>query len=509
LKAFAFMGKLRFHVSNADQIDPRVWQSAFITGIEGVPWHCRHQLQSDQFIIGRELDESGKINIVWPTQCCGNLCLSTSSLRESPQSYCLAVEVARGTVGRLKAQTADWLRMGLKLPEDFFPLAEGGQKDLLRCLTQPTDCADRATLAQSAIEKSIQASLLLCRSFAQQALQSRRSNEGPLTTLLGVNLPREINTPAIHQELLPALNLVNVQADLGHVEQLSGKVDFAPYDAQVDWAVGQHFKLCIGPLVDFRSDRLPKWMVLLGEDYQSILKTACRHAEETVKRYRGKAHIWNCAVGLNSPNLLNWSDEEVLRMAVAVISTVRQTDSRTPVILTIEQPWSEYLRDSDHGISPLHFADALIRADLGISGLALEMAFDRWPGGSLPRDLIEVSRQIDRWAMLGMPLMVYLSSPTEPSQRNGASQGNGERVADWNAGFVPNNRNATSESVGFVPPDALIQLLLSKPCIHAVVWNQFSDQFPVDTPSSGLWDREGHAKPLIQQLAAIRQRNLL
>jgi len=497
------MGKLRFKVSNAQQIDSRVWESAFITGIEGVPWHCKHQVRSDQFIIGRELDESGKVNIVWPTQCCGNLCLATSSLREVPTYYCLAVEVARGTVGRLKAQAAEWLRMGLKLPDDFFPLAQQGQADFLRCLTLAEDPVKRESLAQSAIDKTIEASIVLCRSFAQQALQARRNSEGPLTTLLGIKLPRELESLGISEDLLPTFNLVSISADLGSVEHASGRSDFSACDAQVEWASRHHFKLCLGPLVDFRSERLPQWMVLLGEDYQSILRAACRHAEKTVQRYRGKAHIWNCAVGLNSPNLLQWSDEEVLRMAVAMISTVRQADSRTPVLLTIEQPWSEYLRDSDHGISPLHFADALIRADLGISGLALEMTFDRWPGGSLPRDLIEVSKQIDRWAMLGIPLMVYLSTPTE------SSQGQGTRVADWLTGGQQQPVESPNQCLGFVPPDTLVQLLLSKPSIHAVIWDQLSDQIPTDTPASGMWDIQGNPKLLLQQITELRQRFLM
>jgi len=432
------MGNLKFCVSDTAQIDSRVWQTAYITGIEGVPWHCRHQLQSDQFIIGRELDESGKVNIVWPTRTGGNLCLVTGSLRESSEAYGLSVEIARGTVGRLKNQTAEWQRIGLRLPDQFFPLAESATRSFLQCLTHKSDLPQQEKLAQSAIDHSIQASTVLCQAFSHQALTSRRQSEGPLTTLMGV-----------------------------------------------------------GPLVDFRTDRLPKWMVLLGEDYKSILHAACQHAENTVKRYRNRAQFWNCGAGLNSPNSMHWSDEEVLRMAVAVISTVRQADNRTPVLLTIEQPWSEYLRDNPNGISPLHFADALIRADLGLSGLALELAMDVWPGGSLPRDLIEVSRLMDRWAMLGLPLLVHLSSPTQ------AATGTDLRVADWQ---MPLNasHSKTAGSDAFVPPEALIQLLVSKPAVHAVIWDQLTDQYPVATSCSGLFDRLGQPKRLLQNIASMR-----
>ncbi len=516
------MGNLRFSVSDPGQTDPRVWQTAFITGIEGVPWHCRHQLQSDQFIIGRELDESGKVNIVWPTRSCGNLCLATGSLRETPTSYGLAVEIARGTVGRLKNQTAEWQRIGLKLPNAFFPLAEQGLSNFLRSLTSAGNLERQEELAQSAIDSSIQASTVLCQAFSQQALMSRRSNEGPLTTLLGVTLPSKVDLDGLSEKLHSAFNMVNIKADLGQVEQASGQIDYRPFDAQVDWATQQNLKISVGPLVDFRPERLPQWMILLGEDYESIVQAACKHAKNTVDRYRNRTQIWNCAVGLNSPNSMHWSDEEVLRMAVAVISTVRQADSRTPVVLTIEQPWSEYLRDNPRGISPLHFADALIRADLGLSGLALELAFDVWPGGSFPRDLIELSRLIDRWAMLGIPLMIHLSSPTL------AASGSGCRVSDWKFRFNgkthshdphhdPHPDHPSSESSpsaqeqgrGFLPPESIVQLLVSKLAVHGVVWDQLTDQFPVATSSSGVWDSCGVPKKILNDMQEIRSNFLL
>lgn len=484
-------------------MDQRVWQTAYITGMEGIPWQCHHRIQGEQFIIGRELDESGKLNIVWPTAAHGNLCLSTSSLPVVDKPYDLCVEIARGTVGRLKNQTADWQRMGLKLPENFFPLAEAGTRDFLRAVTHRGDPSERDMLAQSAIEKSVMASTCLCGAFAQQALMSRKGAEGPLTTLLGVSLPPELQQDDERWALLSAFNTLGIQPDLGRVEQASGQANFAVFDAQVARALDMQMKLCMGPLVDFRSSKLPRWMILLDEDPQSILRAACSHAETTVNRYKGRTHVWNCAAGLNSPKQQRWSDEQVLRMAVALIETVRKADDRTPVLLTVEQPWSEYLRDDGDGISPLQFADALIRADLGLSGIALELSFDCWPGGSFPRDLVEVNRMLDRWAMLGLPLLIYVSSPTQV-----AAVGEGQRVSQWKSASQ-SAKDAAAQRPGVIPPDLLVQLLLSKPSVHAVLWNQFSDQYPGTAQSSGLWDAQGQPNELLQKLSQLRENFLL
>ncbi len=61
------MGVLCFHVPNADQFDPQVFQTAYVTGIEGIPWPCTTTRRGDQLIVQRDIDESGKLHVVWPT----------------------------------------------------------------------------------------------------------------------------------------------------------------------------------------------------------------------------------------------------------------------------------------------------------------------------------------------------------------------------------------------------------------------------------------------------------
>ncbi len=495
------MGDLRFSVPNVEDYDPRIWETAYITGIEGIPWLCHHSFDGQQFSIGREIEESGKLNIVWPTACMGNLCLCTTSLRISDEPYSLVVELARGTVYRLKAQTAEWQRIGLKLPDDFFALAESSLCELLHSLTSGGQSDSQQLRAQAAIDQAVEASVALSEAFSAQALDARRNNEGRLATLLGARVDADASLPSVGDAINTAFNLVSLPADLGTVESESGAKQYAAFDAQVSWAEQSDHKICVGPLVDFRRGRLPQWMVLLEQGFESILQTACEHARVTVERYLGKAHLWNCAAGLNVPGDMAWTDEEILRMAVSLIETVRRADQRSPVLLTIDQPWSEYLRDKDHGISPLHFADALIRADLGLSGLALEMNFDSWPGGSFPRDPTEVSRLIDRWSMLGLPIMVILSSPTSHPTNPPTASADSSRVSQWK---MPPPATAQTSAAQF-QPDTIIRLLMSKPSVHAIIWNGLNDERPAHQPGHGLWNAQGQAKPILAELAKLRK----
>ncbi|MEM7476082.1 MAG: hypothetical protein AAF483_13895, partial [Planctomycetota bacterium] len=90
------MAHLQFSAPNAKAFDAKVWKTAYLTGLEGVPWLCEHDLGDEQFSIGRQIDESGKLNIVWPSNSLGNVCLSSTSLRVGNEVYCLPIEIARG-----------------------------------------------------------------------------------------------------------------------------------------------------------------------------------------------------------------------------------------------------------------------------------------------------------------------------------------------------------------------------------------------------------------------------
>jgi hypothetical protein len=180
-----------------------------------------------------------------------------------------------------------------------------------------------------------------------------------------------------------------------------------------------------------------------------------------------------------------------------MIEAVREGCGRSPVVISFDQPWAEYLAAVDHDLSPLHFADALVRAELGISGIALEMNLGYWPGGSLPRDVLSVSRQVDRWSLLGMPLLVFLSLPSRVEEDPQATADTAVTCRDRGVPAMP----AMDQGLAV----QIIPLLLAKPAVNAVVWSQWSDQRRHEFPHAGLLDPTGQAKPLLADLATIRR----
>ena len=61
---------------------------------------------------------------------------------------------------------------------------------------------------------------------------------------------------------------------------------------------------------------------------------------------------------------LGLGEEARLQLAAKAIAVVRQLDPTTPLVVTFDQPWAEYLATEQLDLAPMHFADALVRADL-------------------------------------------------------------------------------------------------------------------------------------------------
>ena len=245
---------------------------------------------------------------------------------------------------------------------------------------------------------------------------------------------------------------------------------------------------------------MPDWIYRCENRYDAFEDAARRHVRSLVRHYDEAVDVWICAGRLNVPGALNFSEEQRLRLAVAMIEVVRDASSQTPVVIGFDQPWAEYLSTEDQDLSPLHFADALVRAELGIGAIALEINLGYWPGGCLPRDLLAISRHLDRWSLIGLPLIVYLTMP---------SSGEPDAQAEGPSRVVPRYaENASPPAMDQSLARHLVPLLLTKPALHAVVWNQWSDAQPHEFPHSGLLDQSGQAKPLLAQLSDMRRKLL-
>src|SRR5437879_9163632 len=105
------------------------------------------------------------------------------------------------------------------------------------------------------------------------------------------------------------------------------------------------------------------------------------------------------------------------------------------LVVGVAQPWGEYLAREEHTYTPLVFLDTLLRAGLRLAAIDLEIVMGVSPRGSYCRDLLEVSRLLDSYAVLSAPIHVTLGFPSSPQIDSKSGPDLGVGAGLFNGGY--------------------------------------------------------------------------
>ncbi|HTU26414.1 MAG TPA: endo-1,4-beta-xylanase, partial [Pirellulales bacterium] len=485
------MGLMRFLVPRRI-LAAGALERAFFSGMDDLPWQGRSQWQDDQIFVKRVENDSGQYHIPWPIEGYGELLLGTATLMERDAPYRLSVELARGTIHRLRQHLATWQGWGLTVSDRVLTPLAAARKEFARAVTQQKEPAVADQFAAAAIERAVAAGDRLAQEFVEAALTARRQQAARNSALFGASLGSTAVDPAAGAWLPEVFNTAIVPLSWREVEQHEGVRDWSVADRQIEWCREHGMRVCGGPLVQLDRTSVPDWLYLWEGDDEAVVKFAADYVREAVNRYRGKVHLWQSAARLNVNDVLSLSEEQRLRLVVIAIEAVRQTDPKVPVTLVVDQPFAEFMAERECDLSPLHFADALVRAEIGLVAIGLEINLGYWPGGTGLRDVLELGRQIDRWSMLGMPLLLTLTMPSaagaDPLARSAAQPvpfgAKGELTVELQRQWI----------------ERLLPMLLTKPAVQGIFWNQLADNVAHDFPHGGLIDAAGKPKPAVEAL---------
>lgn len=492
------MGQFHFDVPQiaGDFVTKSLWRDAYICGIEGVPWQSQSEYDGSRLTITRGIDSSGKLYIACPIDGLGYRTISTCSLRPLTEAHLLPLELARGSCYRVRFQSDSWQRAGLALSETFLQLMKEGTDRFLDAAQRRADPSGSAEASLEAIAILEKAIAELGESYAVQSIAFRKQREPQIGTLLAGSVipPSPSGTPHV-EAFCDAFNAASVRLSWANIETDSGRFDYDDAEHAIGLCNSKGLRVIGGPLIDFRERLMPHWLYLLEDDFDAFLSAVANFVDKTVTKFRGQVQLWNCAAGLNTPGPLRLDDEQVMRVAVGILQTVRRADPNTPAIVSFDQPFGEYLAKHRDGISPLHFADALARSGLGMAGLGLDIRVNYLKDGTLPRSAIDFGQMIDRWATLGMPLLVQLSVP-------------GGDGIDANA-IAPSevlhcqSSDPAAEQLRIAGP--MIRTMLAKHIVHGIVWDGWSDADPHVLSHSGVIDANGNSRPLLDYLTRLRR----
>ncbi|MGQ0633774.1 MAG: endo-1,4-beta-xylanase [Planctomycetaceae bacterium] len=492
------MGVMRFLVHPPELLAawPEVHR-AYFSGVDQSVWPTRIDTEGAIVVCRRQNSDSGRLNVAWPVAGFGRPMLATSSLPERDEPYLLAVELARGKIVQVRNQLAFWHAAGMSIPMEFATL----HRDSHRLLAQAVAVQERpdvaSALAQQAIVAAFEAAELLSRAYARQRLEMRHRQYPQLPTVLGCSMGDSLFDLDQQAGFLKAFGGAAIPLQWRHIEPIEGEYRWETYDTQVEWALANNLLIRGGPLIDLSPGGLPSWLGQWQHDYWNLQSFVCDFIETAVSRYVGRVRIWEVCARANAGGALAITEENRLTLVAKVLEVARQVDPEGQYLIRIDQPWGEYQARGQHKLSPLHFADALIRAGMELSAINLEIGVGYVPSGSPSRDLLDFSRLIDQWTVLGLPLQVTLAFPSSVEADSHVTT---DLEVDPNFWRRPIDEQTQADWI-----DDYVPILLAKPSVIAVFWNHLSDAQPHRFPHAGLIRSDGTPKSSLGRFTALRE----
>jgi GH35 family endo-1,4-beta-xylanase len=491
------MGLIRFAVHPPDLLAewPEV-QRGYLSGADGRVFPTR--IEPEGAIVGfrRSSSESSKLHVAWPVPGHGRPVLQTTSLPERDEPYLLPVELARGELVQVRNQSAAWEQAGMQLPPDLAQLIREAYQTFSRAASSQPSPDVACRLATESLQATCRASDLLCLGFTRQALAGRQQRYPHLPASLGCELGRPL-TDEQSELFCAAFNAVTIPVRWTHIETSEGSYDWETADQLAAWAESQRLILSGGPLVDLGPGGLPEWLAHWEHDIFNLQSFVCDFVETAIARYIGRIRQWEIAARFNTGGALTLSEESRLSLVVRVLEVARQVDEEAQLWLRVDQPWGEYQARGQHRLSPLQAVDALLRSGVSLAGINLEIAIGYQPRGTPYRDLLDFSRLIDTYSVLGVPLHVTLAAPSSVGPDPLAMPDLEIDAHGW-----PHGCDETQQALWL---ERCLPLLMAKPAVAGVTWGGFSDAHPHEFPRSGLMHADGIPKPALERLIDYRQ----
>jgi hypothetical protein len=477
------------------------YRRAYITGLDRTPGRLAIELRNGLMSCVRDTPESGRLFVPWPIKGRGTPILGTATLAERPSPYMLAVELARGKLNDIRNQLSDWVQMGLRSTPELDQALTEAQHAFVRCATstdQPEVCTEAA---RASLQAATGAGDLLIDAYTAQILQSRLAATSRLSTHLSClvdfppqQLPAAIDWPS-------AFTTCHLGVSWKQVAPSEGQYRWDLLDTHLAWCrrIGLTFE--VGPLVEFRQGALPDWVWLWEGDCETISGLVADFVRQAVLRYRGRVPLWHVVHRTASNDILGLTEEEQIRVTARAVQVAHQTDPSAQLTIGIDRPWAEWMGSSHFQLGPLHLCDYLLRADLGLTGVAIEIAPGYSAPGSYMRDLFELSKLLDLYSLLNVPLHVWMVLPSSSGPDPNADALVRVEPSQWP---VP-----LDESLQATWGAKWIALAVAKPFVRTVSWLQASDAIPHLYPHAGLLRPDQTPKPLFTWMQMLRKETLV
>lgn len=474
-------------------------RASVLGGQDNMPYPTQVLLEDHQVILHRPVNESGAVLAPWHVPGTGRVMVATGSLMERLQPYQLPLELTRGKICQVRNQLSDWLLGGLNVPEALNQAIHRATHTFSRAIGQYPE-GSWSEPAGRALQDGFRAAGLLVQAYMNQVLNIRHQRQPRLETHLGARYYPGSENPKVRAPFREAFNTLCLPMPWALVEPQENEVQWDAVDNLVNWGNDQGLHLIGGPLVDFSGRGLPDWLWERDTGLVSLCGYLSDYITMAVQRYHGLIRTWQITAGSNMAGVLALADEELLWLTVRLVEAARKVDPNLELIVGVAQPLGDYLLHQERSQSPFAFADTLLRTGLRLGGLELELAMGVERRGSYCRDLLDISRLLDLYALLGLPLHLTLGYPSSQGPDPGADADLRPGAGHWRTGFTPQVQEDWARDFG--------RLAVCKPYVRGVYWAHWEDAVFHQFPHCGLIDEAGAVKPALDIFKQLRTEHL-
>ncbi|MFO0944776.1 MAG: hypothetical protein U1D30_02335 [Planctomycetota bacterium] len=462
-----------------------------VVGVDRMPWPSRSDYQGGILTIRRDGREGCSVRLPRKVDGFGDVVLRTSCLMQRDEPYRLDVELCRGQMTQLRNHLAAWESEGWTPPKSL----EDRLRYALRML-QKSVMASEPLEAQKAALECLRESLWLSEELAFErakgALSKMHSNGQPRPLNIGCVLDEEMVDEHEILALVDTFDHLILPVHWRRIETRQGVYQWDRLERQIQAAKRAQIPFTVGPIVDFHAKELPEWLGRWQNDPKCLLALMIDFVESCVAKFKDRVHDWETTTNSNLVCLPCYSEDQWLWLTRRLVEATQDIDPYANYSLSIGQPWGEYLANARCSYSPVNFVDALLRSDLSVSGVNLDVAMGYADGGSYCRGLLDFSEMLDQFSKLEIPLRVRFAFPSTP-----LAQQESMNAGAWHGSPTP------SVQADFL--EKFMTVALSKSRVERITWGTYRDSLEGRWPLSGLVTAAGEPKPALARLQAIRR----
>ncbi|MEQ8845979.1 MAG: endo-1,4-beta-xylanase [Phycisphaerales bacterium] len=464
------------------------------------------------------------------------LLLSTTLLPQRDRPYLLSLELARKQLMRFLNALEDWNLAMLPGQHPALELFERGREDFSAALVSwqsvrgdgadPDDPALVTAEAKSrqALIDACQAGELLVRESVDRGLAARadgswfaeakaraersigRAATKPIAVVkapeahgvslagvarVGCAIEPRVFTEQAQAALAACADYLTVPMPWSTIEPAEGKYQFASTDRWIEWAVRKgKLPVVAGPLLDFSPGKLPEWLFIWENDYDTLRELVYEHMRQVVTRYRRTVQWWTLASGLGIDGAMSLRFEQIADLMRVASTVARKLHPQGRVQVEIVDPFALYAARSQRSVPPLLLAELIAQSGIQVDALGLRIDLTSPGPDGVARDAMALSEMLDRYAMMDRPIsLTFALCPSRPWQEE-AERGR------WDGAWSPENQARWIQR--------MLAVAAAKPYVHSICWGLAQDA-PGSSVGGGLIDAQGAPRPAHEALAGLRQ----